>query len=103
MAPARRVQKIKAADSSTESGSEESDSDPDSHPRICLAAGEDRASKGVDGQKRAEPSQRDRRLVDPVVGTVGPTDLGTIKTRPIQSVALSADHESTQSPDVGDI
>ncbi|KAG2994699.1 hypothetical protein PC121_g21046 [Phytophthora cactorum] len=71
MAPARRVQKIQAADSGTESGSEESDSDPDSHPRICLAAGEDRASKGVDDQKRAEPSQRDRRLVDPAVGDRG--------------------------------
>ncbi|KAG3146827.1 hypothetical protein PI124_g15100 [Phytophthora idaei] len=32
MAPARRVQKIQAADSGKESGSEESDSDPDSHP-----------------------------------------------------------------------
>ncbi|KAG3049982.1 hypothetical protein PI125_g26502 [Phytophthora idaei] len=75
MAPARRVQKIQAADSGTESGSEESDSDPDSHPQICLAAGEDRASK----------------------------DLETTETRPIQSVALSSDHGSTQSPDVGDI
>ncbi|KAG2891436.1 hypothetical protein PC117_g24244 [Phytophthora cactorum] len=71
MAPDRRVQKIQAADSGTESGSEESDSDPDSHPRICLAAGEDRASKSVDDQKRAEPSQRDRRLVDPAVGGRG--------------------------------
>ncbi|RAW30887.1 hypothetical protein PC110_g12760 [Phytophthora cactorum] len=53
MAPARRAQKIQVPDSGTESGSDESDSDPDGHPRICLAAGEDRVSKGVDDQKRA--------------------------------------------------
>ncbi|KAG3233074.1 hypothetical protein PI124_g21849 [Phytophthora idaei] len=53
MALARRAQKIQVPDSGTESGSDESDSDPDGHPRICLAAGDDRASKGVDDQKRA--------------------------------------------------
>ncbi|KAG3124449.1 hypothetical protein PI126_g23248 [Phytophthora idaei] len=71
MAPARRVQNVQAADSGTEPGSEKSDSDLDSHPRVCLAAREDRASKGVDDQNRAEPSQRDRRLVDPAVGDRG--------------------------------
>ncbi|KAG2782377.1 hypothetical protein PC129_g9656 [Phytophthora cactorum] len=80
--PARRVQKIQVADSGTESGSEESDSDPDSHPRICLATGEDRASKGVDDQKRAKPSQRDRRLVDLAAG-----DRGTYRSRDHQDAA----------------
>ncbi|KAG3117052.1 hypothetical protein PI125_g4073 [Phytophthora idaei] len=75
IAPARRAQKTQVADSGTESGSDGSDSDPDSRPRNCLATGEDRASK----------------------------DLGFTKTRPIQSAALRADHGSTQSPDAGDI
>ncbi|KAG3133522.1 hypothetical protein PI126_g19145 [Phytophthora idaei] len=71
VAPARRARKAQVADSSTESGSEESDSDPDGHPRICLATGEDRASKGVDDPRRAESSQRDRRLVDLAAGDRG--------------------------------
>ncbi|KAG2769915.1 hypothetical protein PC129_g21480 [Phytophthora cactorum] len=62
MAPARRVLKVQVDDSGTESGSEESDSDLDCHHRICLATGEGRTSKGVDDQKRAEPSQKGSTL-----------------------------------------
>ncbi|KAG4045531.1 hypothetical protein PC123_g19065 [Phytophthora cactorum] len=82
MAPARCAQKIQVANSGTESGLEESDSDPDGYPRIYLATGVDRASKGVDDQKRAEPSQRDRRLVDPAAG-----DRGAYRSRDHQDAA----------------
>ncbi|KAG3098088.1 hypothetical protein PI125_g15472 [Phytophthora idaei] len=82
MAPASRARKVQVADSGTEPGSDGPDSDPDSHPRICLATGEDRASKGVDDQKRAEPSQIDRRLVDLAAG-----DRGAYRSRGHQDAA----------------